>query len=65
MSYKSMRLRAGLTQDEAAKSLGYADNTMICGAEKGKWDLRAGKLRQMATLYRCTVDQLLIPDEEA
>ncbi len=59
MGFKSARIKSGLTVEEAAKRLGYSDHTSIVGWESGKWMPRASKLVEIASLYGCTVDELL------
>ena len=62
MSFKLYRKRAGLTQEKVAEILG-VDRTTI-----SKWDVaknipRGALLPQIASLYGCTLDELLSCDE--
>jgi Zn-dependent peptidase ImmA (M78 family)/DNA-binding XRE family transcriptional regulator len=57
---KSARSNAGLTQDEAAQKLDLARTTLLA-IEKGQRRVRPDELRQMADLYRSSVNNLLRP----
>lgn len=58
MSFKKTREKSGLTQQEAAANLG-VDQSAVCQWETGKTKPRATLLPKIATLYGCTVDELL------
>lgn len=55
---RNMRIRASLTQAEAAKALSIKQTTVSMW-EVGKSSPRANLLPKIATLYGCTVDELL------
>lgn len=64
MSFLSARKKAGLTQAAAAEKLG------IAAASVSQWETRktlpeTERLRDIAKLYNCTVDELLEPDVSA
>jgi len=61
MSFKSARKEAGLTQKEAAAALGVHQSAVALW-ETGKNGPTVAKLRDMAKLYGCTVDELLSED---
>ena len=58
MSFKYQRKKAGLTQMEAAKSLGVSD-AAVAQWETGETMPNAKRLPEIAKLYGCTVDELL------
>ena len=58
LSFKAAREKAGLTLLEAADKLG-CNHTAIVGWEKGKWLPRTAKLKEIAEVYGCTVEELL------
>lgn len=58
MSFKIMRLKAGLTQPQVAKALAIPQSTIACW-ETGRSLPRADKLPALAKLFNCTVDDLL------
>lgn len=60
MSFLSARLRTGLSQAAAAEHLGVSAAS-VCQWETGKTLPRAAMLYSIATLYGCTVDDLLTP----
>ena len=62
-SMQALRLKAGLTQSMAAKSLGVRQST-ISMWETGSVLPRADKLPQLAVLYGCTIDELLREDPD-
>ena len=58
MRFKEYRESVGLTQEEAAKALGVARSTVAmweCGASLPTAD----KLKAIASLYECTIEDLL------
>lgn len=63
MSIKAMRERAGLSQMELAERLGI-DQTSIVGWERGKWYPKTSRLKEIATLLNCSLDELLAADEQ-
>jgi DNA-binding XRE family transcriptional regulator len=58
MAFKEMRIRAKLTQEEAAEKFG-VDQSTIHAWETGKWAPRVVLLCKIAAVYGCTVDELL------
>lgn len=58
MSFREMRKRAKLTQQEAAAKFG-VDQSTIHAWEVGKWNPRTVLLCKIAAVYGCTVDDLL------
>lgn len=64
MSYKSCRLKAGITQAVAALRIG-VHQTAVAQWENGRSLPKADKLKEIAEAYNCTVDELLEPDEAA
>ena len=61
MSFLSARLNAGLSQAAVAEHLGITAAS-VCQWETGKNLPRTALLRDIASLYGCTVDELLAPD---
>lgn len=64
MSYKSCRLKSGLTQAVAATKIG-VHQTAVAQWENGRACPKADKLKEIADVYNCTVDELLEPDAAA
>ena len=64
MSLLSARLKAGLSQAAVAEELGIAA-AAVCQWETGKTLPDPRRLPKIATLYGCTVDELLTPDGSA
>lgn len=62
MSFLSARLKAGLSQAAVAEHLGITAAS-VCQWETGKNLPRTALLRDIASLYGCTVDELLTPDD--
>ena len=58
MGFKEARLRANLTQEEAAKMFG-VDQSTIHAWETGKWSPRVSLLTKIASVYGCKVDDIL------
>lgn len=61
MSFRTARENAGYSQQDIARILG------VDGTTPGKWELgktlpRAATLAKLASLYGCTIEQLLEPD---
>lgn len=56
---KQRRLELGLTQSELARSLGYADKSMIAKIEKGSVDLPLSKIELFAEALNTTPAQLM------
>lgn len=56
---KERRLELGLTQSELARSLGYADKSMIAKIEKGSVDLPLSKIELFAEALNTTPSQLM------
>ena len=61
MSFLVARKKAGLTQAAAAEKLGIAAAS-VSQWETGKTLPETERLRDIAKLYNCTVDELLEPD---
>lgn len=62
MSLATARVKAGLSQRAVAKKLGITD-AAVCLWETGRTLPRAALLPKLATLYGCTVDDLLREDD--
>lgn len=62
IGFLSARKRAGLTQHEVAEALNISDAS-VCQWETGKTLPRTQLLPQLAALYKCTIDELLVPDD--
>ena len=58
MNLKELRERAGFSQNETSKLLNVSQ-AAVCLWEKGKTMPEAKKLEYMATLYKCSTDELL------
>lgn len=63
MSFMSARNKARLSQAEAAERLGITAAS-VCQWETGKTFPRASLLSQIASLYGCTIDELLAQSED-
>ncbi len=63
MSFRSARLSAGLSVQQVVEKLQVSDAAVYMW-ETGQHNPRAGKLLEIAALYRCTVDDLLKADKE-
>lgn len=61
MSFLSCRKKTGLTQMEVARKLGVSD-AAVCQWEKGDTMPSGKRLLEIAKLYHCTVDKLLMDD---
>ena len=55
---KEKRLNIGLTQKELAKKVNLTPST-ICDAEHGRINLSINKIKCMAKIFNCTVDELV------
>ena len=55
---RPMRVAAGLTQEELAKKLGYATNTVISMWEAGERNPPAEKIPDLAAALHCTINDL-------
>ena len=62
MSFAAARKSTGLSQPEAARELG-VDQSAVCLWETGKTLPRTALLPKLATLYGCSVDELLREDD--
>lgn len=58
MSFAAERKRKGLSQEEVGAALGVS-GPAVCMWETGKTVPRMPMLKKLATLYGCTVDDLL------
>ena len=56
---KQLRVRAGLSQLEVAKSLGYASAQFISDQERGKFKVPVDKIGKLAKLYGVRAKDLL------
>lgn len=63
MGFHDARKKAGLTQDEVAKVLGVTPASVSMW-ETGRMMPRAYLLPKIATLYGCTIEELMTPDKE-
>lgn len=61
MGFRSARENAGYTQREIANMLGLDETTPVKW-ETGKTKPRAETLAKLASIYCCTIEQLLEPD---
>lgn len=61
---KARRIELGITQDELAKKMGYADKSMIAKIEAGKVDLAQSKILAFAKALRTTPSILMGWDED-
>lgn len=62
MGLKEARKRAGLTAREVGRSIGVSFQN-VYNWEAGSYLPEASKLRDLAKLYGCTVDELLSADQ--
>ncbi len=56
--YKELRIKASLTQKNVAETL-EIDKSSVAKWESGSSKPKADKLKPIAKLYRCTVEELL------
>ena len=56
---RQKRIELGMTQEELAKSLGYADKSMIAKIEAGKVDLAQSKILAFASALNTTPSALM------
>ena len=63
MGFKRARIKSGLTVAQAADRLGISD-AAIYQWECGVYLPTAKRLREIAALYHCTVDELLAQEQE-
>ena len=59
VSYKAARINAGITQKDAADSLGITQGTLL-SYEKGYRERQVEMLRRMTELYGCEVGDIRI-----
>lgn len=64
MGFLDARKRAGLTLEDVGRRLGVTP-TAISFWERGKSVPDARRLPEIAKLYDCTIEELLVPDKEA
>jgi transcriptional regulator with XRE-family HTH domain len=62
VNFKKARLAAGLTVQEVIKALKVSDAAVYMW-ETGQMTPKASRLREIADLYGCTIDELLREDE--
>ena len=58
MSFSEKRKAVGLTQAQVAERLGITDAAVVQW-EKGQTMPKGSRLKEVADLYNCTVDELL------
>lgn len=58
MDFKSLRIKANLTQAEAAKKIG-VHQTAIAAWENGRSFPRLNKIRAICEVYMCSVSELI------
>lgn len=58
MTMEAARRNAGLTQIDAAKAIGVSKSTLI-SYEKGRSIPKVDVAKRMATVYGCSVDQII------
>lgn len=63
MNFRKFRKRAGLTQTELAKKIDMTQ-AAVGSWERGEAYPRVAKLKELADLYGCTVDELLQEDTD-
>ena len=61
MAFKNARIKAHLTQQEAADKIG-VHQTAIAAWETGRARPRAAKLMKVCEIYGCTLEELLSPE---
>ena len=61
MSFAERRKAVGLTQAQVGEALGISD-AAVAQWEKGQTMPKGSRLRDVAVLYNCTVDELLKED---
>lgn len=61
MSYRSARKKAGLSVQDVMKALGVSDAAVYMW-ETGVTNPKAANMVKLASLYGCTVDELLRPE---
>lgn len=61
MGFRSARIKSGLTVLQAADRLGVSD-AAVYQWETGVYLPTAKRLKEIAALYHCTVDELLAPE---
>lgn len=59
MKLKEMRLKARYTQADVARLIGVKSQSTVSMWETGEMTPRPDKLVKLATLFHCTVDDLL------
>lgn len=64
VSLKALRVNANMSQKEVAKSLGIAPNTLI-NWENNYTSPDAIQLARLCFLYKCTMDDIYLPDKLA
>ena len=56
---RELRIKAGMTQDELAKAMGYKDRSMITKIESGKVDISQKKIVAFAEVLKTTPGYLM------
>lgn len=57
--WKNLRERAGLTQNEVSRALGYSTPQFISNVERGRCRFPIQKLSRIRKLYRMSVEQVV------
>lgn len=57
--WKNLRERAGLTQSEVSRALGYSTPQFISNVERGRCRFPIQKLPRIRKLYRMSVEQVV------
>ncbi len=61
VSLKAARVNAGLTQDKACAAINVAKSTLISW-EQEKTFPTAVQLSKLCNLYKCTMDDIFVPE---
>lgn len=68
LNIKQKRIENHWSQQELADRIGYSDKSMIAKIESGKVDLSQSKIAQFASVFSCSVSELMgwidTPNEE-
>ena len=60
VTFRAARVNAQLTQDKAAKALGVSKYTLL-NWERGKTEPKQSDLYNLARVYKCRVNDFLLP----
>lgn len=61
VTLEAARVNVGLTQEEAAKALGFRDKAIIRKIEQGKRDIKVKEAQALCELYGCTAEDIRWP----